>query len=79
MCDHSALEAINTLAARYGELGKTVHLRRLSSDCAGLLRTLNGEMPPYELIEADPTTDPVYEVAEKSGVYEDVAAPQLPS
>ena len=63
VCDHSALEAINTLAARYGALGKRVHLRHLSSDCTTLLTALNGEARPYELIEADPATDPVYEVA----------------
>lgn len=62
--DHSALEAINNLAAKYGDLGKRLHLHHLSSDCSGLLEKLNGTMPPYELIEADPKTDPVYEVAE---------------
>ena len=63
--DHSALEAINTVADRYGEAGKRVHLRHLSSDCASLLKKLNdGQLPPYELIESDPATDPVYGVAD---------------
>jgi SulP family sulfate permease len=62
--DHSALEAINSLSAKYGELGKRVHLRHLSSDCAALLARLNGELPPYEIVESDPTADPIYEVAE---------------
>jgi len=77
--DHSALEAINAIAAKYGALGKRVHLRHLSSDCAGLLERLNGGLRPYELIEADPATDPVYEVAEESRLYAEVAPPKLPS
>lgn len=76
--DHSALEAINSLCERYGGLGKRVHLRRLSSDCYGLLERLNGELPPYELIEADPERDPVYEVAEESSIYETVPVPKVP-
>ena len=74
--DHSALEAINTLCERYGALGKRVHLRRLSSDCYGLLERLNGELPPYEIIEADRTRDPVYEVAEESPLYSTVPVPK---
>ena len=30
-------QAINTIADRYGAVGKRVYLRRLSSDCAKLL------------------------------------------
>ena len=78
LMDHSALEAINSLCERYGGLGKRVHLRRLSSDCYGLLERLNGELPPYELIEADPERDPVYEVAEESSSYETVPVPKVP-
>lgn len=77
--DHSALEAINTLAARYGSLGKRVHLRHLSSDCYGLLERLNGDKKLYEIFEADPATDPVYEVAEDSEYYKTVPAPKPPS
>jgi len=62
--DHSALEAINGLAQRYGDLGKTIRLRHLSSDCYGLLDRLNGGACSYELCEVDPMSDPVYEVAE---------------
>ena len=77
--DHSALEAINSLAERYGALGKRVHLRHLSSDCAGLLERMCGEeCPPYELIEADPETDPVYEVAEDYSKFGSVPKPKLP-
>ena len=60
--DHSALEAINNIADRYGEAGKRVHLRHLSEDCAILLRNLHGGDRPYELIETD-LRDPVYGVA----------------
>jgi len=74
--DHSALEAINSLAERYGTLGKRVHLRHLSSDCYGLLERLNGELPPYEIFEADPPSDPVYEVAAQTGFYSNVPAPK---
>eukprot|EP00986_Skeletonema_menzelii_P010313 scaffold5018_cov147-Skeletonema_menzelii.AAC.8 len=62
--DHSALEAINNLADRYGSIGKRVYLRRLSSDCANLLEKVHkGGLPPYEVIEVSPV-DPVYDVAE---------------
>lgn len=77
--DHSALEAINTLAERYGSLGKRVHLRGLSSDCYGLLERLNGELPPYEIFEADPASDPVYEVVEDEKIYSTVPAPKPPT
>ncbi len=73
----SAPQAINTLADKYGELGKTVHLRHLSSDCAGLLARLNGDARPYEVIESDPATDPVYEVAAKSGLIAGVKVPEV--
>ena len=62
--DHSALEAINSLADRYGVMGKRVYLRHLSNDCAQLLDNIHeGGLPPYEMIQADPQTDPVYGVA----------------
>ncbi|KAL7461330.1 hypothetical protein ACHAXS_001749 [Conticribra weissflogii] len=71
--DHSALEAINNLADRYGNLGKRVYLRRLSSDCARLLAKVHvGGLPPYEIIEVDPGKDPIYGIAEKSELYSDV-------
>mmetsp|Transcript_28565 Transcript_28565/g.57273 ORF Transcript_28565/g.57273 Transcript_28565/m.57273 type:complete len:658 (+) Transcript_28565:358-2331(+) len=71
--DHSALEAINNLADRYGNLGKRVYLRRLSSDCAKLLAKVHdGGLPPYEIIEVDPGKDPIYGIAEKSELYSDV-------
>ena len=41
--DHSALEAIHTIADKYDEVGKKVHLRHLSDDCTQLLTTLHGD------------------------------------
>jgi SulP family sulfate permease len=61
--DHSALEAINNLADKYGDAGKKVHLRHLSPDCGDLLKQLHGGDRPYEVIETDPNTDPMYAVA----------------
>ena len=62
-----------------------MHLRHLSSDCAGLLERLYCEddrpyceLPAYELIEKDPATDPVYEVAESDKLIKTVKAPKLP-
>jgi SulP family sulfate permease len=63
--DHSALEAIHSLADAYGSMDKTVYLRHLSPDCAKLLAKMyrSGKLPPYEIIESDPATDPVYGLA----------------
>ncbi len=60
--DHSALEVINNIADKYGAVGKRVHLRHMSEECAVLLRNLDGGDRPYELIESD-SSDPVYGVA----------------
>lgn len=64
VCDHSALEAIQSIADKYNEAGKKVHLKHLSDDCSRLLTRLHGEASPYQLIiESDPKTDPVYSIA----------------
>lgn len=74
--DHSALEAINNIADRYGALGKRVYLRRLSSDCAKLLEKVHeGGLPPYEVVEVS-SNDPVYGVAARPEVYKDVPVPK---
>jgi SulP family sulfate permease len=72
--NYSALDAIHTLADQYGSPGKTLYLRHLSLDCAQLLAKVykTGELPPYEIVEVDPKTDPVYGVAEESSLYADV-------
>jgi len=38
VCDHSALEAINTLTDRYKKQGKKITLVHLSADCRQLLK-----------------------------------------
>ena len=73
--DHSALEAINELARKYGDLSKKVHLRGLSSDCYQLLERLNGEKADYELMEPS-SEDPIYEVAEDYSKYGTIAVPR---
>jgi SulP family sulfate permease len=55
--DHSAIEAIDTLAERYMNLGKVLHLRHLSPECRKLMRKA-GSMVEVNMIE-----DPQYHVA----------------
>ncbi|CAM9115193.1 unnamed protein product [Discosporangium mesarthrocarpum] len=63
--DHSAIEAIDALAVRYRDVGKTVHLRHLSPDCKTLLSNAK------DLVEVG-QLDPIYGVADN---YKDVPAP----
>ena len=58
VADHSGLEAIDTLAERYLNAGKTLHLVHLSDECRRLL-TKAGNMVEVNVIE-----DPKYFVAE---------------
>lgn len=70
--DHSALDAIDTIAGRYGALGKRVYLRHLSGDCAKLLAKVHeGGLPPFMVVESG-AFDPVYGVAEQPKYYKDV-------
>ena len=55
--DHSAIDAIETLADRYERAGKTLHLRHLSPECRRLLHTSGG------LVEVNIFEDPTYQVA----------------
>lgn len=57
VADHSGLEAIDTLADRYLNAGKTLHLVHLSDDCRRLLRRAQG------LVEVNVIEDPRYFVA----------------
>ena len=57
VCDHSALEAINTLADRYKKRGKKITLIHLSTDCRKLLK--NAE----DVIEVN-IDDPEYTVTQ---------------
>ena len=60
VCDHSGLEAIDTLAERFLNAGKTLHLVHLSAECRKLL-TKAGSLVEVNVIE-----DPKYFVAEDS-------------
>ncbi|WP_434355430.1 SulP family inorganic anion transporter [Parasalinivibrio latis] len=55
--DHSAIDAIETIAERYAKAGKTVHLRHLSQDCRALLTRAGS------LVEINHIEDPTYKVA----------------
>jgi len=58
VADHSAIEAIDTLAERYIRAGKTLHLRHLSEECGKLLKKAG------DLIEVNVMEDPRYHVAD---------------
>ncbi|MEQ8332146.1 SulP family inorganic anion transporter [Nisaea sp.] len=55
--DHSGLQAIETLAKRYDELGKRLQLRHLSRDCKALLGRAG------QLVEERDGEDPEYGIA----------------
>ncbi|MDG2393008.1 MAG: SulP family inorganic anion transporter [Thalassotalea sp.] len=57
VADHSAIEAIDTLAERYKSRGKTLHLRHLSPECRMLLTKAG------DLVEVNYIEDPQYHVA----------------
>jgi sulfate permease, SulP family len=56
--DHSAIEAIDALAARYQQAGKTLHLRHLSADCLEILGRAKS------MVEVNQFEDPHYHVAD---------------
>ncbi|MCW9053375.1 MAG: SulP family inorganic anion transporter [Motiliproteus sp.] len=55
--DHSGLGAVDTLAERYINAGKTLHLRHLSPECQKLLKKAG------DLVEVNVIEDPKYRVA----------------
>lgn len=55
--DHSALEAIDSLATKYSQAGKTLHLVHLSEDCQLLLNNAR------DMVEVNRIEDPHYRVA----------------
>ncbi len=57
VCDHSGLEAIDTLAERYSNAGKALHLLHLSKDCRKLLKKADN------MVEVNVIEDPKYFVA----------------
>jgi len=62
--DHSALEAIDTLAERYQQSGTTLHLRHLSVECSKLLKKAGN------LVEVNLLEDPRYFLAVDQEVYD---------
>lgn len=56
--DHSAIEAIDGLAARYSAFGKRLHLRHLSPDCLELLSNAR------DMVEVSTFEDPHYHIAD---------------
>ena len=60
VADHSGLEAIDALAERYENAGKTLHLVHLSDECRKLLKKAGN------LVEVNVIEDPKYFVAEDS-------------
>ncbi len=56
VCDHSGLEAIDTLAERYMNSNKSLHLRHLSKECRLLLKKAGN------LVEVNVIEDPDYHV-----------------
>lgn len=56
--DHSGLEAIDALAERYLNAGKTLHIRHLSQECRDLLAKAG------DLVEVNVLEDPRYHVAD---------------
>jgi SulP family sulfate permease len=56
--DHSAIQAIDAMAARYRQAGKRLHLRHLSPDCRELLDNAAG------MIEVSRDEDPRYHIAD---------------
>lgn len=58
LMDHSAIEAVNSLAERYLRAGKQLRLRHLSEDCHELLHKARN------MIEVDYQEDPHYRVAD---------------
>jgi len=58
VADHSAIEAIDTLAEKYINAGKKLHLRHLSLECKELLTNAG------DLVEVNVLEDPHYAVAD---------------
>ena len=57
VADHSAIEAIDTLAERYISRGKTLHLVHLNQECKLLLEKAG------DLVEVNVIEDPDYHIA----------------
>lgn len=60
VADHSAIEAIDALATRYADAGKSLRLRHLSQECRVLLEKAGN------LVEVNISEDPHYHVADNA-------------
>jgi SulP family sulfate permease len=58
VADHSAIEAIDSLAEKYTKAGKNLHLRHLSAECRQLLEKAG------DLVEVNIKEDPHYHIAD---------------
>jgi len=58
VADHSAIEAIDSLAEKYTKAGKKLHLRHLSNECKQLLEKAG------DLVEVNIKEDPHYHIAD---------------
>ncbi len=68
--DHSGLQAIDSLAERYANYGKRLHLKHLSADCSHLLQKAGN------LVEVNVIEDPHYGVAvDYAELYRDETTP----
>jgi len=70
VADHSAVEAIDSLAVRYQQLGKRLHLRHLSPDCLTLLSKAKA------LVEVNTYEDPHYHIVDHKLGWEFLAHPE---
>ncbi len=57
VCDHSGIEAVNSLTERYLTQGKKLRLKHLSAECQILLKNAGS------LVEVDVREDPKYKIA----------------
>tara|TARA_B110000114_G_C15069125_1_gene388823 strand:+ start:112 stop:1731 length:1620 start_codon:yes stop_codon:yes gene_type:complete len=64
--DHSAIESISNLVAKYKEEGKSIHLKHLSEDCKILLYKSS---PLFKDIIVEAIDDPRYHLAENPEAF----------
>jgi len=65
VCDHSGIEAIDSLAMRYKRNGRTLHLIHLSPECKKLLKKAG------DMVEVNVVEDPKYFVAIENAQWDE--------
>jgi len=65
VCDHSGIEAIDSIAMRYKKNGRSLHLIHLSAECKKLLKKAG------DMVEVNVVEDPNYFVAVESADWGD--------